>query len=164
MAWGTNASNTRWQFGVATTASFGNTVGQVWLEIGNTIRSGGPVVNDGKWHHVGYTYSSGALSTSTIYVDGIGYAATQGTLGSGTPATTGTGIVAIGFLADLVGSFFGGNIDDVAIYSRVLTAGEMRLLSRRRGIAYEARRQDIGEAAFKTYWARQRTQLIGGGV
>jgi hypothetical protein len=58
-----------------------------------------------------------------------------------------------------------GLIDDVAIYNRALTAGEIRTLSRRRGIAYEARRnQDYGSSGFQAAWARQRAQLIGGGL
>jgi hypothetical protein len=60
--------------------------------------------------------------------------------------------------------YFNGQIDDVAIYNRALTAGEIRTLSRRRGIAYEVRRQDFGSSGFQAAWARQRTQLIGGGL
>ena len=60
---------------------------------------------------------------------------------------------------------FDGSIDDVAIYNRVLTAGEIRTLSRRRGIAYEPRRQqDYGSSGFQAAWARSQRQIIGGGV
>jgi hypothetical protein len=105
------------------------------------------------WHHVAVTDNAGAYS---LYVDGkLGASGTQ-------PSTPALGTVYLGRAID--GAYFVGQIDDVAIYSRALTAGEIRTLSRRRGIVYEARRQDFGEAGFKPYWAQQRTQLIGGGL
>jgi len=55
--------------------------------------------------------------------------------------------------------------DDVAVYNRGLTAGEIRLLATRRGIAYEARRDIVfGSSGFSAYWARRNSQIIGGGV
>lgn len=58
-----------------------------------------------------------------------------------------------------------GWIDDVAFYNRALTAGEIRLLATRRGIAYEARRDIVGgSSGFSAYWARRNSQIIGGGV
>jgi len=55
--------------------------------------------------------------------------------------------------------------DDVAVYNRGLTAGEIRLLATRRGIAYEARRDIVfGSSGFSAYWARRQNQIIGGGV
>jgi hypothetical protein len=59
---------------------------------------------------------------------------------------------------------FAGLIDDLAVYDRRLTGGEARLLARRRGIAYEARRDVLGGAGFAAYWARRQSQIIGGGV
>jgi hypothetical protein len=59
---------------------------------------------------------------------------------------------------------FAGLIDDLAVYDRRLTGGEARLLARRRGIAYEARRDVLGGAVFAAYWARRQSQIIGGGV
>jgi len=53
----------------------------------------------------------------------------------------------------------------VAVYNRGLTAGEIRLLATRRGIAYEARRDIVfGSSGFSAYWARRNSQIIGGGV
>jgi len=86
------------------------------------------------WHHVAVADTAGAYS---LYVDGK--------LGaSGTQLSTPTlGTVYLGRAID--GAYFVGQIDDSAIYNRALTAGEIRTLSRRRGIAYEARRnQDFG--------------------
>jgi len=51
-----------------------------------------------------------------------------------------------------------GWIDDVAFYNRALSAGEIRLLALRRGIAYEARR----DIAFGSTANRLRRILCGG--
>jgi arabinan endo-1,5-alpha-L-arabinosidase len=126
-------------------------------------------------------YSGGPFTLSTVLVPLLSWThiATVSTASgtsyyaNGQPA--GTSITTVGSpnlhplkIAAVAGSpetsYFNGQIDDVAIYNRALTAGEIRTLSRRRGIAYEARRQDFGEAGFKPYWSQQRTQLIGGGL
>jgi hypothetical protein len=65
---------------------------------------------------------------------------------------------------------FSGQLDDIRIYNRALSANEIRLLAARRGIAYElAPRKRIYSipavpGGFQPYWATQRSQMIGGGV
>ena len=59
-------------------------------------------------------------------------------------------------------------IDDVHVHSPPLTPAQIKVMSTRRGIAYEtARRRSRKSAAaapaFKPAWASQRTQMIGGG-
>lgn len=65
-------------------------------------------------------------------------------------------------------SYFIGQVFDVGVWNRVLSPNEVRslynlgcggMLRRRR-----QRRAYISEAAFRAYWARHRTQLIGGGL
>jgi len=63
-----------------------------------------------------------------------------------------------------LGTGTNAEFDDVAVYSRGVTEGEIRLLARRRGIAYEARRDIFGVTSFSAYWARRQNQIIGGGV
>jgi len=126
-------------------------------------------------------YSGGGFTVSTVLVPLLSWThiATVSTASgtsyyvNGRPAgtsttTVGTPNVHPFKIAAVAGSpetqYFNGLIDDVAIYNRALTAGEIRTLSRRRGIAYEARRQDFGSGGFQAYWSRQRTQLIGGGL
>ena len=60
----------------------------------------------------------------------------------------------------------GGHLDDVRLYNRNLTDAEIRLLSVRRGIAYETTRDRHykSSAGFKPHWASQRTQIISGGT
>jgi YD repeat-containing protein len=71
------------------------------------------VVADGVWHHVGLVRSGG---TSTAYVDGVAYSLTNATTAPGTPGAAFT----IGRETPSTGSFFTGEVDEVAIYSAVL--------------------------------------------
>jgi len=136
-----------------------NSDSKLWLQInGASTLIGNSAVAKNTWSHV--AFSGRPSSGYVIYLNGIA----DGTASWTAPAST-TGSTTIGSRT-YAGSngYFTGRIDDAAIYNRALTAGEIRTLSRRRGIAYEARRQDFGEAGFKAAWARQRTQLIGGGL
>ncbi len=81
---------------------------------------------DGFWHHVVATYNgSGAAAGMTIYVDGsleptsIGLDGLAGTIDTTEPFRIGDGGAIPG--ADV----FNGNIDDVAVYNKVLTGGEV---------------------------------------
>ncbi len=69
--------------------------------------------------HVAYTYEAGTLS---LYVDGT----LQGTTTYDLGATT---VNPMDFLAGGVGTFVGA-IDDIRIYSRALSPGEVELISR----------------------------------
>lgn len=64
---------------------------------------------------------------------------------------------------------FDGFIDDIRIYNRALTAPEIRqLYERGRGFGLlperPRHRSKAAAAAFKAYWARRQSQLIGGGL
>jgi len=68
-------------------------------------------------------------------------------------------------------AFYSGQIDDVLQYSRTLSPNEIRrLYLLGRGGIYERRRRTLRRvgveqgAAFKAYWARRNSQIIGGGV
>jgi hypothetical protein len=119
-------------------------------QYGATVGSVVAVANT--WAHIAVVNTG---TTWVVYVNGIGVTGTMATALAEYPI----------FLGSYSGGgFWNGLIDDVAVYRRALTAGEIRTLSRRRGITYEARRQDFGSSGFQSAWARQRTQLIGGGV
>jgi len=114
---------------------------------------------DNRWHNLTVTQIANVY---VAHIDGVA-------IGSNTmtTATVLTGTASIGNSysgGDQAGTEFNGQIDDVAVYNRVLKPSEIRTLSRRRGIVYEARRQDFGGSGFQAAWARQRAQLIGGGV
>lgn len=106
------------------------------------------------WSHVAITLKPGmAGATSSgdvgIWFNGVAANVQRNSVGAGTQALD-SDLVETFYLArygktSSGGSgFFAGQLDDIGIYRRVLTAGEIRTLSRRRGIAYEARRQDYG--------------------
>ncbi len=80
-----------------------------------------PSVADGSWHHIAATLDSGTTDGSVIYVDGI----EQKTC-TWTPVNQ-TGQPAIG--ASSTGSwanYFNGQIDNVKVFDRVLTADEVK--------------------------------------
>jgi hypothetical protein len=93
------------------------------LDFGSTTR-----VDDGNWHHIVGTYNNGVAS---IYIDGILDAtATQGT-------TIGSGVLRYGFIGtgseanSYNGSrgpnnYFDGEIEELRIWSKALTIGEVR--------------------------------------
>jgi hypothetical protein len=114
--------------------------------------------NDGRWHH-GYIDSVGSLYS--IYVDGVFRTSKTMT----TNATAGT--VTIGRNTYGGVEYFPGQLDDIRIYNRALTAGEVRQLYNvgRGNMPLRRRRRYAGQAAggFKAYWAN-RQHLIGSGV
>lgn len=101
----------------------------IWLNSGNRVRfevGNGTtsklvgcdnVVFDTNWHHVVATFASGTLK---IYVDGTLCATATATF---TTAATNTNTLDIGHAG--TGSYFGGSLDEAAIYSSVLTATQI---------------------------------------
>jgi hypothetical protein len=109
------------------------------------------------WNHVAATRSGNAV---TIFLNGVqvGSGTNTGSVGASRNWTLGQD-------TDSTAEPMIGYIDDHAVYNRPLTAGEIRLLATRRGIAYEARRDIVGgTSGFSAYWARRQNQIIGGGV
>jgi hypothetical protein len=84
---------------------------------------------DGKWHHVAVTVNrSSSAPLGTFYVDGLPIGTTSissfrlGDLSNAQPLTIGRNT------NQIVGSNFQGNIDEVEIFNRVLTAEEVYAL------------------------------------
>jgi len=88
-------------------------------------------VNDGRWHHIAGVFDNGQ---ATIYVDGVADAVktTGPTIGKGNRRY---GFLGVGSKADgydgtkAQGTHFAGDMDDVRIYSRALTADEIAQLA-----------------------------------
>ncbi len=77
--------------------------------------------NDGNWHHLAATLSSGVSNGSIIYVDGV-----QQETCTWTPLNQ-TGYVAIGAAKAVAWQqFFNGQIDEVKIFNRAFTADEIK--------------------------------------
>ncbi|UCD52945.1 MAG: discoidin domain-containing protein [Phycisphaerales bacterium] len=81
-------------------------------------------VNDGQWHHVAGTYDG---AVARLYVDGI----EDGSVATSGPIATNTERVYLGENAEAPGRQWNGLIDDVRIYSRALSADEIRYLADR---------------------------------
>lgn len=85
-----------------------------------TERNTGINLADGKWHHITMSFQSGVSNGTIIYIDGVPKLTTAMTVSN---QNTGVSIGSGG-----TGTFqeFNGLIDEVRIYSRVLTADEIK--------------------------------------
>lgn len=107
--------------------------------------AGATTVATGKWVHVAVTISQQAI---TVYYQGLadGSATIPGpSKANGTQIAIGRG----GLWNNL---YFNGYLDDLRIYNRALSPQEIKLLSKRRGIAYELEPVDI----YSTYQLQRR--------
>ncbi|MBN2312518.1 MAG: hypothetical protein JXM79_01225 [Sedimentisphaerales bacterium] len=106
----------------------------VMTDTGQVDYSSDARVDDGQWHHIAGTFDNGTL---TIYVDGNAHKPASGGLTYGTGNTrygyVGLGSESTDFNADprTPASFVSGAIDDVRIYERALTHGEIAGLAGR---------------------------------
>lgn len=96
---------------------------------------GGPVLSDGAWHHLAASYQAGVALT--LYVDG-GVAASIGTTAIiGNTANFMVGGVYYSPTSTVISTFF-GQIDDLQMYDRALTPGEVTFLRDNPGVAVPA--------------------------
>lgn len=86
-------------------------------------------VNDGNWHHIGFSRASTAVNTLLLYYDGVHVATNMEprTLSNATAFR-------IGRFSD--GGSFNGLIDDPIVFHRVLTASDFASLASQRGAIY----------------------------
>jgi hypothetical protein len=84
--------------------------------------SGGTILGDGDWHHIAAVRDAGA-GLLRIYVDGVEEGSTSASYGSGFDSATEP--VTIGWLNRSSGYHYLGLADEVAIYHRALTPGEI---------------------------------------
>ncbi len=122
-------------------------------------------VSDGNWHHVAATYTGNSNASGiSLFVDGRQVSTTT-VLNSAIGSMLNAIDTTIG--AVTTNQFFlAGQIDDIRIYNRALTAGEVRQLYNvgRGNMPLRRRRRYTEQAAgFKGYWAN-RQHLIGSGV
>jgi hypothetical protein len=94
------------------------------------IRTSGALYSDGKWHHLVCTYSAatpGDVADMSIYVDGV--LATPATVSN----TLGSNTISNSAPFNISGrnngeTLFNGSIDEVAVYGKELSAGEVTWL------------------------------------
>jgi hypothetical protein len=116
------------------------------------------------WYHVAMTWTA---TTAKAYLNGAQIGSATGLTWSASPAGIGTAIGAYYRTDTTNSSWFPGSADDVRLYDRSLWQTEIATLALRRGAAYELDERRFGgqqAAAFQSYWARQRSYVIGGGV
>jgi hypothetical protein len=123
ISWGTNAGGQRVSLGV-------DTVLRVEHGNGNIRGTNGASLLDDEWHHVATTVpQNGTIEDVRLYVDG-------GDVTGIASADAGFSVkadvdVRIGMGGPTGGRFFNGLIDDVRLYNRVLSAGEVAWLAGR---------------------------------
>lgn len=113
--WGANGSFSRSSFKI-------HRSGQIRFEYQGGGHNGATVVNDDEWHHVAYTYDG---DTIKLYVDGVEDFTTSGVvLETGVAGETDV------YIGSQAGSNnFTGMMDDVRIFTEVLTPEEIKNLS-----------------------------------
>ncbi len=96
------------------------TLGTFLRDIGGWTSSG-VNISDGKWHHVTSVFNGSNIKQ---YVDGVERSSTNVTVSMGSSAASWQ----IGFDPELAGSGMVGQIDDMRIYNRALSAAEVKRL------------------------------------
>ena len=120
------------------------------------------------WEHIAITFN-GVTSTTRVWRNGVEQ---TGAANNNIGAAAATNTLVFGVRRDLNAvTQLDGRLDDIAVYTRALSANEIqRLHLLGRGGMYERRRRTLRRvgveqgAAFKAYWARRNSQIIGGGV
>jgi hypothetical protein len=120
---------------------------------------------------VGWVHLVGQYSDRLqIYVNGVLESQTASAL-TAFSTMPDLNIGALGFAGLPESGYVNGRIDNVVLYDRALSANEIqRLYLLGRGGMYQRRRRTLRRvaveqaAAFKAYWARRNSQIIGGGV
>jgi hypothetical protein len=113
VGWGTNAVDRAFAAGVQDTSVIVSAYGDdLAIPIGRSLV-------DGAWHHVVVTYSGTAV---TAYVDGVSVGSRSFTATSLNTVTNGT--LWVGASVDGYAPTYGG-LDEVAVYSAVLTAAQV---------------------------------------
>lgn len=93
------------------------------------IRQSATAVSIGRWYHVAGVYNASA-QTMDFYLDGV---LDNGTLSGSVPTSAadvpaGSASPRIGFKGDGIDAFFDGQIDEVRVYNRALSADEVKTL------------------------------------
>ena len=109
----------------------------------------------GRWYHVGFTWDG---TIRSLYINGVLEA--TNTTAQSRPSSA-PGKLTIGRAGDADGLYASAQVADLMVWSRCLPQGQISLLSRRSGIAYELaqRRRSLVSVQFN----RRRRLLVGAG-
>jgi hypothetical protein len=163
----------KWNIGVSPGWQFIKISGRPSVYLVNNFGSTGffaestVVLANNTWHHVAFTYDGSLLNTGiSIFVDGMKTSVTLGVIGNGSAGTFGDSDFRIGSRNNggSINAPFLGLVKSVAVYNRVVSDAEIRLLASRRGIAYEMAPRNWTSQQIAAYRARYYSQVIGSGV
>lgn len=123
------------------------------LHAGSAVSWDGWTPKVGKWTHIAGVIRSGFIA---LYVDGIEVVTNT----SVNPYAIGTDFFNIGSAQSVIDPW-NGQIDDLRIYTRSLTVGQIAKLASRRGIAYDLapRRRSKVFGGFKAAWAARKALI-----
>jgi len=133
--WGTSIVNGKFALGAGSPA-------------GDVTVASAVNVNDGKWHHLAATRNT-ASGAMQVYVDGVLQGSGSGPTGSRTSPPG----LRIGALASGSSNFLSGTIDDVRLYSRILTSAEITALADAQLPAPDTVRATPGTAKITVSWS-----------
>ncbi|MCK4293980.1 MAG: LamG domain-containing protein, partial [Planctomycetes bacterium] len=129
IGWGTGADGRRWELVVNKQSASGRTVDALRVNVDSGTRTGQTVLTDSTWHHVAVIlYDDGSPDADELhlYVDGAEETYSH-TLDE--PIDTGSNFdVRIGNGVSGTVLFYGGLIDEVQLYDRALSVGEVQSL------------------------------------
>ncbi len=133
VGWGTSTTGLKWHTRLNENANNGP-VGAIRTEIQGSFHIGTKVINDGEWHHVVSVFPEGGQFMQDLvhYVDGE-LQEVGGTGSTTVEVDTDPNGEEVTFGSRLQGAaqqFYIGDLDDVSIWSRALTAEEVLALSK----------------------------------
>lgn len=107
---------------------------ELWNNASGPQITSAATISDTAWHHFACVrYGTAGSWNLALYIDGT----LDKTGTSGIDPSGGSYAVSLGRFGGFNGYYVLGNLDDMRLYNRVLTPSEIRLLSTRRGVAYE---------------------------
>jgi hypothetical protein len=113
-----------------------------WWHDGGPSRSGVAVINDGAWHHVGFTRVGGAIQ---LWVDGVRDGSPSAT--SSAPISQAQDWRLAAGVSEAVTWSFAGRMDDLRVYAGALTDEEVAALAASAVPAQAVHRWRLNEAA-----------------
>jgi hypothetical protein len=119
IGWGADSTGARYMIDID------ETIDAVEVEISGGYRTATTDIIDGEWHFIAVVFSGTDVSDHAIYIDGVAESITS--TSAQALSTGSTQDVLIGS-DPFVSEYFNGAIDEVRIYSRVLSASEIEEL------------------------------------
>ena len=117
-SWGADRAGEKWVFRV-------NDNGTIRVEVNGGNVYGTTKVNDGKWHHVAFTFSGSQVSDIKLYVDG--QLETVGAINNRAVNTASS--VNVRISRGINNRYFTGHIDELRIWNAALSDAEVALAS-----------------------------------